>query len=266
MKTEYNGPEMSAGKIAVLLTTAALLIVLFVLRTCSSSGKDGVFHFDFHHHKYVETWFDISEFDELFRECQDSTFDWLFIAAIANVESKFDTTVSSGVGASGLMQMMPATYKQMLRQMDIDTNLVSTELNVKAAVRYLHVIDDQYSFIELPERLNFILASYNAGTGHIFDAMRLAKRDGINRYKWDNIAPVLQSLAYDSIYNDTLCRNGQFFGIETVQYVNKVQRKYEQYREKDLMYRATQRLGHNLYYYKKGEEDIVIHPLEVIEL
>ena len=264
MKTEFGGPEMNAGKVAVLLITAALLVALFAFRTCSVKGKgDGLFHFDFHHRQYVETWLEISDFDELFRECQDSTFDWLFIAAIASVESKFDTTTSSYVGASGLMQMMPATYRQMLREMDIDTNLVSTELNVKAAVRYLHSLDRQYSFVSMPERLNFILASYNAGAGHIQDAMRLARRDGINRYKWENIAPVLQSLAFDSVYTDSLCRNGQFMGIETVQYVEKVQRKYRQYRQQNLEFRATQRLGENLMYYRNSQ--VEIQPLEIIE-
>jgi len=34
------------------------------------------------------------------------------------------------------------------------------------------------------ERLNFILASYNAGLGHIYDAMALAKKYGKNNLVW----------------------------------------------------------------------------------
>lgn len=261
MKTEFGGPEMSAGKIAVLLTAAALLVALFSLRTCSDrdrretmAGADSI---------QPETWIRISDFDELLRECQDSAFDWLFLSAVAYVESKYDTAVQSGAGAFGLMQMMPSTYRQMLREMDIDTCLISTELNVTAAVRYMHYLDRQFSFIDMPERLNYILGSYNAGTGHVFDAMRLARRDGINRYRWSAIVPVIQSLSEDSVYSDTLCRNGQFMGAETVLYVRKVLRKYNQYRSQDLMYRATQRLGESLNYYRDGQAEI--RPLEIVE-
>lgn len=260
MKTEYNGPEMSVRKVAVLLATAVLLVVLFSLRTCSCS-RNRFSRFEPNH--YQESWIEISDFDELMRQYQDSTFDWLLLSAIANVESKFDTTVQSAVGAFGLMQMMPSTYKQMLREMDIDTNQVSTELNVKAAVRYLHVLDDQYSFISMPERLNYILGSYNGGTGHVFDAMRLARRDGINRYKWDCIVPVLQSLGSDSVYSDTLCRNGQFLAVETISYVQKVQCRYNQYRKQDLMYQATRRLCEHL---KTGDaSEVEITPLVVFD-
>ena len=69
-----------------------------------------------------------------------------------------------------------------------------------------------------------MLASYNAGYGHIQDAMQLAKKEGKNRFIWNN--SVDSFLVYKSLpeyYTDTLCRNGQFNGWrETLSFVKKV--------------------------------------------
>ena len=36
------------------------------------------------------------------------------------------------------------------------------------------------------ERIKFILASYNAGLGHVYDAIALADKHGKNKNVWDN--------------------------------------------------------------------------------
>ena len=56
----------------------------------------------------IEPVFRISPYDSLFREYADTLgWDWKLLAAVAYVESKFDTAAVSSVGARGLMQMMP---------------------------------------------------------------------------------------------------------------------------------------------------------------
>ena len=64
-----------------------------------------------------------------------------------------------------------------------------SEESVKAAIKYITATDRSFSMIpDKQERLNFILASYNAGLGHIYDAMALAEKYGKNKLVWkDNV-------------------------------------------------------------------------------
>lgn len=173
----------------------------------------------------------LSPFDSLFKEYSDSVFDWKLLAAIACVESGFDSSLVSGRGAFGLMQMMPSTYRQMLSRIGIsDTDTVSNALNVYAAVQQLNDMDRLFGFIGKEERLNYVLAGYNCGHGHVFDAMRIARKNGINRYLWKNIEDVFTIMSDEEVYMDTLtCRYGRFEGVETSAYVRKVKNKYDEY-------------------------------------
>lgn len=179
----------------------------------------------------------ISPFDDLLRECSDSLFDWKLLSAIAYVESGFDTSLVSPRGASGLMQVMPATYRGYLMKNGLDdTDSISTRQNVLAAKQHLSDMNEQFGFINEKERIKFILGSYNCGAGHVFDAMRIARKNGINRYVWDNIEQIMSTMSEDSVYSDTtVCHLGRFDGTETIMYVRKVMKKYREYQELDSL-------------------------------
>lgn len=241
--TQYNGPEMTPKKLVVLLLTASAILALFLTRPENPEPyqENGtslpVFE---ERHTYI------SPYDSLFRQYADSVCDWKMLAAIAYVESKFDTAAVSGCGARGLMQIMPATYRHMLAKMGVrDTNARSIELDIRVAVRYLDELSSTFSFISKEERMNYILGSYNGGSSHIFDAMRVARKKGLNRYSWYSLSPVILSLSDPDVYNDSVCRSGCFYGTETLQYVSKVNRKYKEYKRQELMYQAIEKLAEN---------------------
>ena len=244
MKTQYNGPEMNGRKLLVLLLTAAVILTLFLLRYRNHRLSDDTA--SIHEREMVRQYVDISEYDSLIRAHEDSIADWYLLSAIAYVESKFDTTLVSPAGAVGLMQIMPSTYNGILLEMGKDTTLRSSELDVEVAVHYLHKLNDMFDFIDQEERLNYILGSYNCGAGHVFDAMRLARRDGICRYNWASLTPVLKSLSEEKVYTDTLCRNGRFDAGETLRYVERVKQKYHEYRFLDLTFQASERISENI--------------------
>ena len=177
----------------------------------------------------VEPVFRISPYDSLFRVYADTIgWDWKMLAAVAYVESKFDTAAVSNVGAQGLMQMMPQTARAMGIPEGMERN---PDESVRAATDYFIYLSHLFRRVPEPERINFILASYNAGFGHIHDAMRLAHKYGKNRHVWNDNVETFLRLKNDSIYYpDSLCRNGRFQGIETVLFVRKVQHKYSEYR------------------------------------
>ena len=241
-EVKYNGPEMNARKLIILIVTAALILILFLTRTRPSSDapvEDTVA-------PQPEQFLYISPYDSLFRLYADSVCDWKMLAAIAYVESKFDTTARSGRGAQGLMQIMPATYQHTLARMGApDTMAQSVELDIKVAVRYLDELSGLFGFINEKERMNYILGSYNGGSNHIFDAMRLARKNGINRYSWNSLTPVLVSLKDSAVYNDSVCMYGSFDATETLNYVRQVNRKYNEYSSRELMFRALEKIADN---------------------
>lgn len=173
--------------------------------------------------------FRISPYDSLFRVYADTVgWDWKMLAAVAYVESKFDTAAVSNVGAQGLMQIMPITARAMGIPEGMESNPAES---VRAATHYFAYLSRLFRRVPEGERTNFVLAAYNAGFGHIHDAMRLAHKYGKNRHVWnDNVETYLRHLNDSVYYTDSLCRNGRFIGTETILFVRKVQHKYSEYR------------------------------------
>lgn len=243
-ETKYNGPEMNAKKLIILLSAAALILILFLTRTRCTSPSETIE--EEAEAPAEEQYIYISPFDSLFRFYADSVCDWKMLAAIAYVESKFDTAARSHRGAQGLMQIMPATYMHTLAKMGVpDTMAQNVELDIRVAVRYMDELSKLFSFINDNERINYILGSYNGGSNHIFDAMRIARKNGVNRYNWNSLTPVLTSLSDPEVYNDSVCQYGQFDATETLQYVRKVKRRYNEYRSLELMFRAAEKIAAN---------------------
>lgn len=241
-ETRYNGPEMNVKKILILLLTAALILILFLTRFRSGNEAESGEEL----HEVPQQFVYISPFDSIFRLYADSVCDWKMLAAIAYVESKFDTAARSHRGAQGLMQIMPSTYRHLLSKMgESDTLAQNVELDVKVAVRYLNDLSNLFSFINEKERINYMLGSYNGGSNHIFDAMRIARKNGVNRYNWSSLTPVLISLKDPEVYMDSVCQYGVFDATETLQYVNRVKRKYKEYSDLDLLFKAIEKVAEN---------------------
>lgn len=172
----------------------------------------------------------ISGLDEHFRDAADSIgWDWTLLAAVCYTESQFDSNAVSHVGAFGVMQMLPAT----LRSLGVPDSLHGdTRTNIHAGARYLKRLEHVFRRIKsFDERLNFILASYNAGIGQVNDAMALAQKYGRSRYVWHNGVDTFMILKkYPEYYNDSVCKLGAFNSSdETLQFVNKVTRRWKRY-------------------------------------
>jgi len=90
-------------------------------------------------------------------------------------ESRFKPDAKSWAGASGLLQLMPGTARQVGVRDPFDP-----EDNVRGGVKYLKWLTDFWDerIEDEDERLKFILASYNTGPGHVEDAQRLASKYG----------------------------------------------------------------------------------------
>ena len=171
----------------------------------------------------------ISEYDDIFRrEIQQLGWDWRMLAAIVWNESRFNNEVVSSQGARGLMQFMPRTAARFGLEGD---DVLIPQKSIGAGVEYLQFLERRFDEIEdRDERIKFILAGYNAGPGHVRDAMALANKFGDDPHVWSgSVEKWLLALQESKYYNDKVCRHGFFRGRHTVRYVNDVFKKYREY-------------------------------------
>ena len=171
----------------------------------------------------------ISEYDDIFKKYSTEIgWDWRLLAALVYQESRFIPTVRSKRGAYGLMQIMPATLKYF----GADTT-ASPDRHIAAGVAYIKFLDRMIAphVKDKDERIKFILASYNVGPGHVFDAQRLAEKYGKNAAVWENnVDSCLLSKANPKFYNDPEVRHGKCNGKETFAFVTQIMERYEHYK------------------------------------
>ena len=138
--------------------------------------------------------------------------DWLLMAAQGYQESRLDQNAKSPVGAIGVMQVMPATGKDM----NVG-DITETEANINAGIKYMRWMIDHYYGKEPMTNLDkalFAFASYNAGAGRISRLRKEAAQRGLDPNVWfHNVEYVV----------------AQKIGRETVTYVSNIYKYYIAY-------------------------------------
>jgi len=148
-----------------------------------------------------------------FRKYSDQyEVDWLLMAAQGYQESQLNQAARSRVGAIGVMQVMPATGK------DLGVgNIIETEANIHAGIKYMRWMIDQYYGNEPMSQLDkalFAFASYNAGAGRISQLRKEAAKRGLDPNIWFHN---VEYVAAEKI------------GAETVTYVSNIYKYYIAY-------------------------------------
>ena len=173
----------------------------------------------------------ISCFDPIMREVgEEEGLDWRFMSAIAYSESRFIENLKSNQGAMGIMQIRPV----VARHFNVPVESISdTETTVRLAGMLLSELDTMLRMpasTPLEDRLSIILASYNAGIGHVLDARRLARSEGANPNSWESVRHYLIKKSDPAYYEQDIVQSGRFTGSgQTVNYVNEVMRMYRKY-------------------------------------
>lgn len=181
--------------------------------------------------KAVEPECIISPFDPIMRKVgAEEGLDWRFMSAIAYSESRFIENLKSSRGARGIMQIRPI----VARHFNVPVEAIGdTETNIRLAGMLLSELD---SMLRIPhttpeeDRLSIILASYNAGIGHVLDARRMARAAGANPNSWEIVNHYLKLKADPAYYKQEFVQNGRFSGSsQTESYVREVMKMYNRY-------------------------------------
>ena len=101
-------------------------------------------------------------------------------------------------------------------------------------MKYIAATSRSFNAIKMKTKRNEIcLGAYNAGIGHVLDAMALAEKYGKNKYVWDNsVDDYILLKSNEEYFNDPVCKNGYFRGVETYNFVKEVMSRGEVYKKK----------------------------------
>ncbi|MCB0761519.1 MAG: transporter substrate-binding domain-containing protein [Flavobacteriales bacterium] len=170
----------------------------------------------------------ISMYDEAIKtHSEELDWDWRLLASLVYTESRFDPDARSWAGAFGLMQLMPVTAERF----GIDSTM-KEEANIQAGVGYLKYLNKFWMprVEDNSERIQFVLASYNVGHGHVLDAQNLAIELGLDPQKWDdNVELALEYKSQARYYQMDCVKYGYCRGNAASLYVKNVLNQYKHY-------------------------------------
>jgi membrane-bound lytic murein transglycosylase MltF len=150
---------------------------------------------------------------ELFKKYGERyDIDHLVLMAQGYQESELNQNARSPAGAIGIMQVMPATGRDMAVG-----DITQIEPNIHAGVKFLRAMMDEYYAGEPMDRLNkglFTFAAYNAGPGRVAQLRRLTARRGLDPNVW---------------FNNVELMAAEKIGRETVSYVSNIYKYYVAY-------------------------------------
>ncbi|NOX46187.1 MAG: transporter substrate-binding domain-containing protein [Chlorobi bacterium] len=171
----------------------------------------------------------ISPYDKYIKKySQTINWDWRLLASLIYQESRFYPKAKSWVGAFGLMQLMPHTAEKY----GVDSTS-SPQEQIKAGVKFIKLLDKQFKekIPDKEERTKFVLASYNAGIAHVYDARRLAKKYNKDPDVWtDNVDYYLLNKSKPEFYTDSVVKYGYCRGKEPYNFVNDILERYNHYK------------------------------------
>lgn len=171
----------------------------------------------------------ISVYDEAIKKYSDTIgWDWRLLASLIYQESRFDSHARSWAGAFGLMQLMPSTA----RRFHVSASSPPDE-QIRAGTEFIQWLDRRFrnAVPDPEERIKFILAAYNVGPGHIFDAIALARKEGMDPEVWTgNVEECLLKKSDPKYFRDPVVKYGYARGRETHQYVIQVLKRFEDYK------------------------------------
>ena len=134
-------------------------------------------------------------YDDTFRKYAQRFFgpgyDWRIFKAQAMAESNLEMNAKSWVGARGLMQLMPSTFKEVRSKNPEIVSIDKPEWNIAAGIYYDRQLWNLWNEQQGRNGCeSFMLGSYNAGRGTLLRAQDLARIRVLDPALWGSIQTV----------------------------------------------------------------------------
>ena len=135
----------------IIITLSSIIIILLIILLNFTNIQKLIYKQEYS--EYVEKY------------AEENSIDSLLVYAIIKAESNFDNDAVSNKGATGLMQLMDDTAKEVATNEAIEytseDNLNDPELNIQIGVKYFK------NLLEIFGNIAVALAAYNAGMGTV---------------------------------------------------------------------------------------------------
>ena len=132
-----------------------------------------------------------------------------FVYGVMRQESRFISDIKSPAGAIGLMQLMPATARQMGKELGVKApswKLIDSDLNIQLGTKYLdHVLG------RFDDNIALAAAAYNAGPSRVkkWIADRPVAIDlWVETIPFDETRGYVQAVVFNTVVSEWLLRDG----------------------------------------------------------
>ncbi|HCB63579.1 MAG TPA: lytic transglycosylase F [Bacteroidales bacterium] len=169
----------------------------------------------------------ISKYDDLIKKYSaEIGWDWRLVASLIYQESRFTTDFQSPSGAFGLMQLMPGTAQRM--GVNYNSN---AEEQLKGGLKLLHYMDTAFTpyMDNVAERHKVVIAAYNLGMAHFYDAFELAKKQGKGPLTYAIVIECLKCKSKPLYYNDPVVKFGYINPWYVERFVREIYARYNAY-------------------------------------
>ena len=134
-------------------------------------------------------------YDDTFRKYSQRFFgpgyDWRLFKAQAMAESNIDMKAKSWVGARGIMQLMPSTFREIKSKNPEMVSINKPEWNIAAGIFYDRQLWKQWTDQQGEQGcISFMVASYNAGRGTLLRAQDVARIKTLDPVLWVSIKSI----------------------------------------------------------------------------
>ena len=162
----------------ILIRSLLLLIAFLALSSASKAAEVVTDRYDDTFRKYTQRFF-------------GPGYDWRIFKAQAMAESNLNMSAKSWVGARGLMQLMPSTFKEVRSKNPDILSIDNPEWNIAAGIYYDRQLWKQWTNQQGEQNCqSFMLASYNAGRGTLLRAQDVARVKVLDPVVWESIETV----------------------------------------------------------------------------
>lgn len=114
--------------------------------------------------------------DEIRKYAEKNGVDPYLIMGLIHQESFFNPRAKSRVGATGLMQLMPATGKELAQKLHSSGDLENPEVNIRLGTYHFRHLTDLFGNPQLA------VASYNSGQGNVQNWRRAAPHKPLDEF------------------------------------------------------------------------------------
>jgi len=152
---------------------------------------------------------------------KDNNIEWILLASMAYQESHWNKKAKSPTGVRGLMMLTLDTA----RHIGVNNRVEPHQSIFGGAYYFNKLLKKIPAKVTGRDRVFFALASYNLGYWHVHDAMKLAKKQGLDDTKWINLKKTLPLLRQKKWHQQA--HFGYARGDEAVKYVENIRRYYD---------------------------------------